>query len=85
MPTLQSCGKELSSGMSASYVPYCRSRREPERPSSSLSSLLLGSEFRFDRYHIVSPGDLQEAVRRLTGTFSGTSGSAQVDGPRVTP
>jgi integrase len=29
----------------------------------------------FDRYHIVSPGDLQEAVRRLTGTIAGTVGS----------
>jgi integrase len=28
----------------------------------------------FDRYHIVSPGDLhQEAARKLAGTFSGTS------------
>jgi integrase len=26
----------------------------------------------FDRYHTVSPGDLQEVVRKLTGTFSGT-------------
>ena len=26
----------------------------------------------FDRYHIVSPADLQEAARKLTGTFSGT-------------
>jgi hypothetical protein len=26
----------------------------------------------FDRYHIVSPGDLQEVARKLTGTFSGT-------------
>jgi len=26
----------------------------------------------FDRYHIVSPGDLQEAARKLTGTPSGT-------------
>ena len=26
----------------------------------------------FDHYHIVSPGDLQEAARKLTGTFSGT-------------
>jgi len=23
----------------------------------------------FDRYHIVSPGDLQEVARRLTGTI----------------
>ncbi len=27
----------------------------------------------FDRYHIVSPGDLQEVARKLTGTFSGAS------------
>ncbi len=27
----------------------------------------------FDRYHIVSPGDLQEAARKLTGTISGTT------------
>jgi hypothetical protein len=27
----------------------------------------------FDRYHIVSPGDLQEAARKLASTFSGTS------------
>ncbi len=33
----------------------------------------------FDRYHIVSPVDLQEAVRRLTGTFSGTSAVSAVD------
>jgi integrase len=26
----------------------------------------------FDRYHIVSPADLQDVARRLTGTFSGT-------------
>ena len=28
----------------------------------------------FDRYHIVSPGDLQDVARRLAGTFPGTSG-----------
>jgi integrase len=27
----------------------------------------------FDRYHIVSPGDLQEVARKLTGTISGTT------------
>ncbi len=31
----------------------------------------------FDRYHIVSPTDLQEATRRLTGTISGTIGSVE--------
>jgi integrase len=28
----------------------------------------------FDRYHIVSPGDLQNVARRLAGTFPGTLG-----------
>lgn len=28
----------------------------------------------FDRYHIVSPADLQDVARRLTGTISGTTG-----------
>ena len=28
----------------------------------------------FDRYHIVSPGDLQDVARRLAGTFPGTLG-----------
>jgi integrase len=32
----------------------------------------------FDRYHIVSPGDLQDVARRLAGTFQGTSGSATI-------
>ena len=34
----------------------------------------------FDRYHIVSPGDLQDVARRLTGTFSGMSAGDAVDG-----
>jgi integrase len=33
----------------------------------------------FDRYHIVSPGDLQDVARRLTGTISGTMASPGVD------
>ena len=40
----------------------------------------------FDRYHIVSPGDLQEAARKLTGTFSGTlpdKRSAPISQPTV--
>jgi integrase len=28
----------------------------------------------FDRYHIVSPADLQDVARRMTGTISGTTG-----------
>jgi integrase len=28
----------------------------------------------FDRYHIVSPGDLQDVAKRLAGTFQGTLG-----------
>ena len=33
----------------------------------------------FDRYHIVSAGDLQDVARKLTGMFSGTTGGAVVD------
>lgn len=33
----------------------------------------------FDRYHIVSPGDLQDVARKLAGTFSGTSATSVVD------
>ncbi|PYN45042.1 MAG: site-specific integrase [Candidatus Rokuibacteriota bacterium] len=36
----------------------------------------------FDRYHIVSPADLQDVARRLAGTFSGTSHLPEVD-PRL--
>src|SRR5215470_8686044 len=32
----------------------------------------------FDRYHIVSPGDLQDVARRLAGTFSGTPHHSEV-------
>lgn len=38
----------------------------------------------FDRYHIVSPADLQDVARRLAGTFSGTSHPSEVDQRRVT-
>lgn len=47
----------------------------------------------FDRYHIVSPADLQDVARRLAlqaeltqrgGTFSGTSSVSQVDHRQVT-
>ena len=38
----------------------------------------------FDRYHIVSPGDLQDVARRLTGTIPGTIDSEAV-AARLTP
>jgi integrase len=38
----------------------------------------------FDRYHIVSPGDLQDVARRLAGTFAGTFEPEAVDGRPVT-
>ena len=37
----------------------------------------------FDRYHIVSPGDLQDVARRLTGTISATV-TAQTSDARLT-
>jgi integrase len=36
----------------------------------------------FDRYHIVSPADLQDAARRLAGTFSGTQAPVEVRSSR---
>jgi len=33
----------------------------------------------FDRYHIVSPADLQDVARKLAGTFRGTSAGAAFD------
>jgi hypothetical protein len=38
----------------------------------------------FDRYHIVSPANLQEVARKLTGTFSGTSRPREA-AARLTP
>jgi hypothetical protein len=34
----------------------------------------------FDRYHIVSPGDLQDVARRLASTITGTVGGSAVPG-----
>ena len=38
----------------------------------------------FDRYHIVSPGDLQDVARKLTGTISGTMASSSLDSRALT-
>src|SRR5256712_9570174 len=34
----------------------------------------------FDRYHIVSPNDLQDVARKLTGTLTGTIAAPQLTG-----
>ena len=34
----------------------------------------------FDRYHIVSPAELQDVAKRLTGTFSGTFKTTELTG-----
>ena len=39
----------------------------------------------FDRDHVVSPGDLEAATRKLTGTFPGTVASPNVDTCPATP
>ena len=39
----------------------------------------------FDRYHVVSPGDLQDAARRIAGTKPGTIASAEIDSRFVSP
>ena len=36
----------------------------------------------FDRYHIVSPQDLQDAARKLTGTIPGTVDASNLDAHR---
>jgi hypothetical protein len=33
----------------------------------------------FDRYHVVSPADLQEATRKLAGTIPGTINSPTIE------
>jgi hypothetical protein len=53
--------------------PHLRSAGEPN-PGRRRVMTVTGHRTRsvFDRYHIVSPGDLQDVARRLTGTIPGT-------------
>jgi hypothetical protein len=61
----------------AGGVPIRESTGVPERVAMTIT----GHKTRavFDRYHIVSPGDLEAAARKLAGIVSGIATLQQVD------
>jgi hypothetical protein len=56
------------------FYSFVRSNSQSIGVSERVAMTVTGHKTRavFDRYHIVSPADLQDVARKLTGTATGT-------------